>query len=754
VVVSLGRAIRWTHWSPFALAALAASALACGEPDPTEPIPIYAVAPVGPIFIGAPAGSELPRPIEVQVREPSGVPAKGVAVVFRVVAGRGATLADTLVATGADGVGTTWLRLGPLRDSVVVLGSVRGQEERGVTFRVLPGLGPELSTVQPAAVAPGDTVVLRGIRLSDPRGAEVLFGTVRARLVGATSDTLLRAVVPPCLPAQTIAVTVRAGGASTNPVPATLALATTPLALRVGEGVTVAGTESGCLRLATAGERYVVVPQFAAFADTIPASRNFALVADAATASTASTVSTVEPHHRAALDAGPAATPDVRAIFERRLRAEEILAAGTLGARVGDTAAANALALLPPEPPAIGTTRNFHVLTRLDGTAFGTANARLRYAGTNILLYEDVASPAPMLDITATALGDLIDRTLYPIDVEAFGSESDIDANGRVIVLLSPLVNAITPVGQCGAGGFVPGFFYGIDLDTRHRNSNRGEIFYAIVPDPRGERSCPRRLEDVLAVLPPTFLHEFQHMISYNQHVLVRRGAAEATWLNEGLSHMAEELGARYYDARYPAPAGRTTPAQLLPDSAVPFLRANLDNASLFLATTPFRSVVAFRDFGTLEERGAAWLFIRWLVAQKGDRVLSRLVQSGLRGGQNVESAAGEPFAALFGDFALALYADSIPGVARAAVSPRFRMGERTLRELFARAGAVDGYPLAVREGPAAGTTATGAMVQGTGTYFQLTVPAGGVTLRLTGPNDTALSPTLGAQLGVIRVGP
>ena len=32
-------------------------------------------------------------------------------------------------------------------------------------------------------------------------------------------------------------------------------------------------------------------------------------------------------------------------------------------------------------------------------------------------------------------------------------------------------------------------------------------------------------------------------MISFNQHVLVRGGDAEDTWLNEGLSHFAEELG-------------------------------------------------------------------------------------------------------------------------------------------------------------------------------------------------------------------
>src|SRR2546427_8348057 len=44
-----------------------------------------------------------------------------------------------------------------------------------------------------------------------------------------------------------------------------------------------------------------------------------------------------------------------------------------------------------------------------------------------------------------------------------------------------------------------------------------------------------------------TFIHEFQHMISFGQHYLGRAGAPEVLWLNEGLSHYAEEMGGRKY---------------------------------------------------------------------------------------------------------------------------------------------------------------------------------------------------------------
>ncbi|WP_025411664.1 IPT/TIG domain-containing protein [Gemmatirosa kalamazoonensis] len=736
-------------------------ALACGGTDPTAPLPLYTVLPIGGVQLAAPAGSELRQPIQVEVREPDGAPAKGVAVRFRIVSGRGAVLTDTLVATNADGVGLTRLRLGGTRDSVVIAGSVRGQEDRGVEFRVLPTAPAELIAVQPATYASGDTIVLRGARLADG-GSDVLFGSARGRVVGAPSDTLVQAVVPPCLPSGAVSVAVRTGSATTNSVPTVSLSADAPLRLATGEGITSRGTEAGCLRLQTPGQRYLLVPQYASYADSVPAERQYALAIDGAT-----TATMVDDSARRASVQPAAGRLDVRGAFEQMLRATERDIARDVardaapaeptdleGARA-EVRSPNTAALtdLPP-PPSLGSTRTFRVLSRLDGTAFTSTTARLRYAGTNILLYEDVGAPAPLADTTVTQLGDLFDRTLYEIDATTFGTESDIDGNGRVIVLMTPLVNALTSAAQCTSQGYVPGYFFGVDLDTRNKNSNRGEIYYSFVPDPGGERSCPHRLGDVMALLPATFLHEFQHMISFNQHVLVRRGSVEAVWLNEGLSHVAEELGARYYDVRYPAPSGRTQTSALLPDSAVPFLRGNLENATLYLSSPTSHSVTAFRDFGTLEERGAAWLFLKWLGAQKGDGVYARLVQTGLRSGQNVESAAGEPFASLFGDFALALYADSVPGLPRAAVSPRYRTGTRPLRELLARGFGLSGYPLALRGQPLTGSLAFVNMVQGTATYFLLTVPAGGVTVRLTGPNGGALSPTLSPQLGVLRISP
>jgi len=45
--------------------------------------------------------------------------------------------------------------------------------------------------------------------------------------------------------------------------------------------------------------------------------------------------------------------------------------------------------------------------------------------------------------------------------------------------------------------------------------------------------------------VPVTFIHEFQHMISFNQHVLVGNSVnGEVLWLNEGFSHYAKSWAA------------------------------------------------------------------------------------------------------------------------------------------------------------------------------------------------------------------
>ncbi|HEX6535536.1 MAG TPA: hypothetical protein VF041_13150 [Gemmatimonadaceae bacterium] len=413
--------------------------------------------------------------------------------------------------------------------------------------------------------------------------------------------------------------------------------------------------------------------------------------------------------------------------------------------------------------PPLGSTRTFQVLNDLDGGSFSTDTATLRYVGTNIMIYVSQDAPPPPNGFTDTQLssfGQLFDRDLYQIDVRTFGSPSDIDANGHVIVLLTPKVNALTQASSCQSQGYVSGFFYGVDLTPSQAHSNKGEIFYSLVPDSTGVFSCAHTVSDVEFNTPATFIHEFQHMISWNQHVIVRNGPDEALWLNEGLSHIAEEMGSRYYESRYPAPLGRTNPAQIFPDSAEGFISGDLFNAYAYMLDPSTVSITEFIKSGTVQERGGAWLFLRWLGDQKDSTIYAKLEQTSATGIANVEAQSGEPFPHLFGDFTLALYTDSLATVARSDVPARLRFQSRNLRVLFrALYNATSRRDLVPRPWPLPLDTLndpgsrSSSMVPGTAQYYVVHLPHPAPAARITfAPSSGGAFPsTLAAQATVFQ---
>jgi len=370
----------------------------------------------------------------------------------------------------------------------------------------------------------------------------------------------------------------------------------------------------------------------------------------------------------------------------------------------------------------------------------------------------DTAASTAYSDAQLEQLGQLFDNDLYRTDVDAFGAESDIDGNGKVLVFMTPRVNALVPAGDCAGKGFVTGFFYGRDLLPSLSNSNAGEIFFSLVPDPGGQYSCSHAALDVMRLVPGTFVHEFQHMISFFQHVVARAGESEEHWINEGLSHIAEELVSRLFEQRYPAPLGRSTPTQLFPDSASAFISPQMLNTYIYLNNTPNHSVTTFIGSGSIEERGAAWLFLRWLGDQKGEPIFQRLVQTSLTGVANIEARAGEPFARLFGDFSIAVYADSIPFLPRGVVAPRYRFLSRNIRQLMARQATISGFPnqfpLVPVFVPFAGY-AEGPIIPGTmvyGVLGPLGLGQGPVVLDFFRTNGVPFARAEGAQLAVLRI--
>jgi hypothetical protein len=351
--------------------------------------------------------------------------------------------------------------------------------------------------------------------------------------------------------------------------------------------------------------------------------------------------------------------------------------------------------------------------------------------GARVAIFVDDSAPAG--GYTATDLqdvGTLFDQFLYPIDTTAFGVESDIDGNGVVIVLLTHQVNALSP--DCNnTGQVILGYFFGADLLPRgsdNPGSNEAEIFYGLVPDPDNP-ACTIDKAEAASRLPTTFIHEFQHMISFNQHVLVRQGASEDTWLNEGLSHFAEELGAR-----------------LVPDTECPnstscfseFLEGNILNAFEYLASPEeFFLIEPGNSSGKLEERGANWLFVRWLLDHfasdtiLGTNVTRQLVETDQVGSANVVSKTGVDFSILVGEWQLTNHLDDLPGFSAPAARLRYKSWNfREVADLRGRS-----FPLVPDSTSGAGYNHRGILRAGSGRHIRVVqgLAAGEVGFQVTG---------------------
>lgn len=416
--------------------------------------------------------------------------------------------------------------------------------------------------------------------------------------------------------------------------------------------------------------------------------------------------------------------------------------------------------------PVAGSTRGFSVLKSDDGSAFASVTARLAYVGSNVLVYIDTLAPANgFTTAQLQAFGTLFDRTLYPIDTTSFGQPSDVDQNGRVIMLMSPVVNALTTSTQCATSGYVAGFFEEEDLggDSADPDSNHGEIFYSIAPDPNGSVSCAHTAADVGFAVPSTFMHELQHLISFSQHVVIHGGFPEDGWLDEGLSIVAEELGSVYYEQKCPGTACRTDPSQIFPDSSQGFVSDFLYDSYQYALLPDTASVTLHSDADDgFSWRGGDWLLMRWLGDQFGSSIFKKMNQSTNTGVPNIEAAAGKAFPDLFSDFGLALVTDSLPGYPRTTAAAADRFVSRNLRQLWSRlyttsGGATDiPYPYPVQVFSINADTTTSVMDPGTMSFFRLDTPTNSptVSLQFAGPGSVSLPAAAKPQLVIFRLPP
>jgi hypothetical protein len=218
-----------------------------------------------------------------------------------------------------------------------------------------------------------------------------------------------------------------------------------------------------------------------------------------------------------------------------------------------------------------------------------------------------------------------------------------------------------------------------------------------------------------------TLAHELQHLINASRRLYVNATAEdwEETWLDEGLSHVAEELtfyrasglGARQ---NLDATAIRRTTRAV--NAFNDYQIENVGRLSDYLAA-PSRSS-PYADDDSLATRGAAWAFLRYAADQQPSEagVWKALVNSSASGMANLRGVFGTETAALFRDWATSNLVDDLAGV-----GARWQQSSWGYRSLYTALGT--GYPLATTA-LADGAPRTVSLVGGGAAYLRFGVAA------------------------------
>ncbi len=579
----------------------------------------------------APGGQLLPDRLEVAVREIGDQePVEDVIVEWEVIEGQGATLEEARTLTDAQGIASNRLRLGEELGTYRVRARLRNAEGVLAEFEAFAVLPPVLESLPPQALS-GETIQIQGRNFSPtPWHNVVLFSGIRGRVESSELDRL-RVEVPRCLPDREVDVSLSFGEVESNTLQMTVFEASSDLELEIGQDTLLTDTDgSACVRLpgSTRQASYMLVVQSAgriagARYDIGVRGRIGNVPADGPSA-----LVRAPPLVQDRLTLEEAADAQTRWDTFLRLQEERLVADPTL--RPASPARAPASAA-----PAVGDVQSFRVINA--DSEFETVTARLTVIGERGLFFVDERAEGSLTEEAVQGFSAQLDEPIAAAITDAYGATSDLDGNDKVVVLLTPVVNELT---ERGDDGYVAGFFFGLDLLQGTENSNEAEIFYLVVPDPSGVYSDPRTLASLQRTLPPVLAHELQHMVHFNQRVLLRDGSGtDALWLSEGLATMAEDVAG--------IAAG---------SAALVYQDGNYRRASRYLSDPNDVSLIVSSGSGSLAERGAGWLFVRYLWERfGGNPVLGALTQATVTGIDNVEDVTGVEWSHVFSDWGAAV---------------------------------------------------------------------------------------------------
>ncbi len=365
--------------------------------------------------------------------------------------------------------------------------------------------------------------------------------------------------------------------------------------------------------------------------------------------------------------------------------------------------------------------------------------------GTHSIVVADTTNPAGgFTTADFQRYATRFDTLVYPLDTDAFGVPSDIDNNGKIVLVFTRAVNELTPA---NSSSFVGGFTFARDLfpvvGTARLDScaasNEGEYFYLIAPDPTGVVNGNDFSTGFVDTMTTAIIaHEFQHLINASRRMYVNNAPSfEDTWLDEGLAHIAEEL-LFYREAGIGPKNNLGTPE--IRASEQRRTAFNLDmvgNAGRYrqyLLNPSNSSPYASND--SLSTRGAAWDLLRYLADEKsstGDKAFYQLVNSTTTGIANVEAVFGSDFTSAVRDWNTSHAVDDIAPVPTELTQPSWNW-----HSIYPVLYPTSGYPLKFQVMTNA-QQYTGSVTAGGAAYYKLSVPANGsATVTLGGQTQSA----------------
>lgn len=165
--------------------------------------------------------------------------------------------------------------------------------------------------------------------------------------------------------------------------------------------------------------------------------------------------------------------------------------------------------------------------------------AVVRRVGDNTVWLDDIENPSgTFTDAELAGLDAFYGANVKRVHNDYFGGLSDVDGNGRILILMTKEANRQDSDDGVFLGGWV--WFGDLYPSAQCATSNQAEIFYGRVPDPAGVFGSALTKSETLEYYPSLLTHEIAHLVQGNAAVF--GGADYTTWELEGGATLSEQL--------------------------------------------------------------------------------------------------------------------------------------------------------------------------------------------------------------------